>query len=638
MKKIFQIVIIVLSTMTACSEQEPSDIIERDQNEIEFTATYGETETKSILIQDGLHPNGQPKMITWWSPREEICIYYGASDGSKFTSTNTERVQKATFRGNKDAFSGEDENGDSNYYWAIYPYDAAVSCDGESVVAVLADEQEAFAGSYANKTNVSIAKSSGLKLGFYNVCSFLRFSVENEGIIAATFRGNNNEDVAGKFCVSIGEDGKPTMPIIIEGEKEITLTRPNNEPFVVGESYYFVILPQTFENGFTVQFETAKKVGNRIISTSAPFDRNRINYGISAFDSGVTYTSNELPPENEFWYTTSDESMIIINEDLQWYQTLSGPKNHVIYHKYKRGKGIVRFDGPVNHIPLHAFEGYEKMTSIKLPSNVETIQAYAFAGTSISSISLPNSLTYIGNYAFKNVQTLTAIGIEASVKRVGFFAFQNSGITSASVYAQELEDYAFKDSKLKTLMIGSSCSKIGTGIVVGCTDLESIEVAFDNPTFTSVYKNNSQSTEMNCIMRISDRMVLAGCKNTHFNTLNSYGSYSIDTEAFKNVGLSGYVGLQPISSLSIGISAFWGNNIQTLVLGNDYTTISIEGTAFGGNPNLSSVYFYSNKLPTVYQFIFGYDNNFTVYVPSSRLNDYKTIQYLDEYASLMVGF
>lgn len=633
MKKILPSVLIVFGAMTACSVQESINIIERGSSEIEFTATHGEAETKSILIQDGLFPDGQPKMTTWWSPKEEICIFHGASGGSKFTSTNTERVQKAIFRGEIEA--GENENGDSNFYWAVYPYDAAVSCDGESVVAILADEQEAFAGSYANKTNITIAKSSGLSLGFYNVCSFFRFTVEKEGVIAATFRGNNNEYVAGKFCVSIGVDGKPTRPIIIDGEKEITLTRPNNEPFVVGESYFFTILPQTFENGFTVQFETANKVGNRIISVSAPFTRNSINYGISAFDNGVTYTSNSLPPENELWYTTSDESKLVINENLGWHRSISPlVLNHVIYHKYKRGKGIVRFDGPVNHIPQNAFKGYEKMTSVTLPSNVETIQSYAFSGTCISSFELPHNLTFIGSCAFEDVQTMTWVSINSNVQEVGVYAFRNSGITQAQVSAQELEDYVFYGSKLKTLSIGSTCSEIGMGIVAGCTDLETITVAFNNTTFTS--KNDSRSSEMNCIMRTSDNLVLAGCKNTFFNILNTYTRYSINAEAFMNVGLSNLVNLQA-NSVTIGTSAFARNNIQTLRIGNSNSTVSIEGGAFIGNTNLQSVYFNSTKLPTVGYDIFGSGNSFTIYVPASKLNEYKTTQNLTKYASLMVG-
>lgn len=638
--------------MTACSVNEIEPIIETNTPEenplellqeytIEFTATSAEldAQTKSVLIQDGELANGQPQMKTWWSPEEEICIYYGASERNKFTSTNTELAQKATFTGTLNAFTGENESGDFNYFWAVYPYDAAVSCDGESLVAILADEQEACAGSYANKTNVTIAKSPGLSLAFYNVCSFLRFTVEKAGVIAVTFRGNNNEDVAGKFRVSIGGDGRPTVPEIIDGEKEITLTRPNNEAFEVGESYYFVLLPQTFEKGFTVQFETANQVGYRVINVSAPFTRNNINYGNTAFDQGVTYASNRIPPENEIWYTTSDESLLDIKGNLIWYRSLSGfEDNHIVYHKYKRGKGIIRFDGPVKHIPQNAFKDCVKMTRVMLPNNVETFQSSAFEGTSIISFDFPTSLKSIGSFAFKDVKTMSYVQINGTVEEVGTAAFMNNSITSARVYGKKLDNYIFKDSNLNSLYIGSPCTSIGKGIVSGCTNLESIEVAWDNSVYTSSYKSNSQSSPMNCIMRISDRTILAGCKATRFYTLSHYNGYSVYADAFCKVGLSNNVSFIASGSISIGTSAFWGNDIRNIYIGSDYTDVTIDSNAFGSNPNLSSVHFSSKRTPTIGTDIFlNCGNGFTIYVPAISLNNYKTTTNLSKYASIMVG-
>ena len=146
MKRVVLCAAAILMATAACSVQEPQEEIilsEQEGTELLFTAYTSEPETKTTLIQDGELPGGQPKMVTWWRPEDEICIFYGASAGNKFTSTNTELVQKATFSGTLNAFTGENDHGDFNYFWAVYPYDAAVSCDGESVVAVLADAVQA---------------------------------------------------------------------------------------------------------------------------------------------------------------------------------------------------------------------------------------------------------------------------------------------------------------------------------------------------------------------------------------------------------------------------------------------------------------------------------------------------------------
>ena len=279
--------------VVSCSlpEQELTTLFQEGQP-VQFSAYNGEDapSTKTLLIQDGYLDNGQPQMITWWSAHDEIGIFYGASSVNRFVSNNTEPVKKAMFEGTLNAFTGQTESGDFNYFWAVYPYDSAVSCDGSSVTAVLAHNQVATIGTYAPKTNVTIAKSAGLSLAFYNTCSFFRFSVAKEGIQSVTFKGNNNEYVAGKFSISMGSDGKPTTPTIVEGKKEITLTAPNNGTFEVGEPYYFVLLPQTFTKGFTVTFKAETEVGVRTIDANASFPRNQINFSNGAFDQNVVYS------------------------------------------------------------------------------------------------------------------------------------------------------------------------------------------------------------------------------------------------------------------------------------------------------------------------------------------------------------
>ena len=275
---------ILIALVGGCSVYEteiPNQLSEGKKSvALEFTAITGEEEDTKTEWQ----PNGQ----IWWNPSEDICIFYGNSGKNRFTSTNDEKVKRATFSGTINAFTGETESGDFNYFWAVYPYDAAVSCDGSSVVATLPHNQIAQAGTFSPNTNLTLAKSAGLSLAFYNVCAWFRFSVAHEGVKVVTFRGNNNEDVAGTFCVSVGNDGRPTTPVIQDdlGQKEIRLTLPENASFEVGQNYYFTLLPQVFSSGFTLTFETQYMSGSRSVSTSVAFIRNVYHYG-NSFDENI---------------------------------------------------------------------------------------------------------------------------------------------------------------------------------------------------------------------------------------------------------------------------------------------------------------------------------------------------------------
>ena len=75
----------------------------------------------------------------------------------------------------------------------------------------LPEIQESVAGSFADKLNPSVATSSGLDLSFYNVGAPFYFSVTQEGVTSVSFRGNNEEDIAGKIHVTMDADGHPAV-------------------------------------------------------------------------------------------------------------------------------------------------------------------------------------------------------------------------------------------------------------------------------------------------------------------------------------------------------------------------------------------------------------------------------------------
>ena len=267
-----------LLVTNACSKEMPEP--QRGEEKV-FTAQSGEEDDTKTAFQD------DAKSI-WWSPYDAICIYYGASSGDKFTATNDTEVAKAEFRGTLTAFTGVSESGDFNYFWAVYPYAAARGCDGNSVTAELSELQTAKAGSFAPNTNIAIAKSPGLALSFFNACAWFRFSLTKEGVKRVIFRGNGNEDIAGTFRISMGDDGRPTAPVITQGKKEIILEMPAHQAFEVGAWYYITLLPQVLENGFTVTLETDSETGSRTVNKIATFVRSKYNNG-KEFDKEVVY-------------------------------------------------------------------------------------------------------------------------------------------------------------------------------------------------------------------------------------------------------------------------------------------------------------------------------------------------------------
>ena len=122
-----------------------------------------------------------------------------------------------------------------------------------------------------------------------------------------------------------------------------------------------------------------------------------------------------------------------------------------------------------------------KENSITIPNSVTEIGEGAFSGcSSIESLMLPESVTVIGQYAFHGCSCLESITIPDSVTEIGEGSFWRcSSLVNITIpnLVTVICDYAFWGcSSLESVTIPNSVTEIGEGAFGGCSSLESVTI------------------------------------------------------------------------------------------------------------------------------------------------------------------
>ncbi|HEY3762500.1 MAG TPA: leucine-rich repeat domain-containing protein [Verrucomicrobiae bacterium] len=262
----------------------------------------------------------------------------------------------------------------------------------------------------------------------------------------------------------------------------------------------------------------------------------------------------------QFTFTTNHDQITITGYDYTYGNVVVVPASTNGY--------------PVTSLGNNAF--FELgVTSVTLPGSITNIGQSAFYEClDLTSVNIPNGVLAIGAQAFDNCTALTSLTLGSGVVSIGDYAFNDctalSSLTAGNNIAS-IGNYAFEATALKKITIPNGVVNLGDQVFYNCSSLTNIVIGNNVTNIGS--------------LAFYDCSKLTGV--TLPNSVTSIGEEAFEYCSDLTSVVIGY------SVTSIGGSAFYfDNNLTSIVLPSSLT--SVGNSAFEWCSDLTSAYFLGN--------------------------------------------
>ena len=260
---------------------------------------------------------------------------------------------------------------------------------------------------------------------------------------------------------------------------------------------------------------------------------------------------------------------------------------------YSEQVSTVTIGEGVTNIGEWAFGYYPNLTSITIPASVTTIGGAAFMNcSSLASVTIAENsqLVSIGSPAFKNCSNLTSFTLPASVTSIGNDAFWGTGLTSFIIPENSqlatIGDWAFNGSAgLTTISFPASLTSIGY-------------YAFNTCNFTSItcnavtppsINNSFPSTDASALVYVPAASIEVYKAAEGWNKFTNWmiASGTCGENLTWKLSDEGELTIEGIGAMTSTPWSIYSEQVSTVTIREGVTNIG--EWAFGYYPNLTSI-------------------------------------------------
>lgn len=263
------------------------------------------------------------------------------------------------------------------------------------------------------------------------------------------------------------------------------------------------------------------------------------------------------------------------------------------YKLYGDGRLVIEGSGNVNNYFTWIAQGDKKIKSVEIGEGITSLECSDITGvfeycSDLTSVTLPKSLTALGNRTFFHCSNLKTIELPEGLTSIGDYVFSECESLSTVILPENLINigkYIFQDSSLSNVSIPEKMTVISEGMFSRCRNLSNINLPdkvtkIGNFAFAECGISNIDLPET--LEEIGDYAFIACYLNGIDlpENLTKIGDYTFSQCGLKSIEL-------PENLKEIGDNAFRENAFKTVTIPDAVTNVGYG--AFAGCSDLRSI-------------------------------------------------